>query len=905
MKKLVVLDGSSLTHRAFHALPLLTTTTGIFTNAVYGFINMLYKVVRQEQPDFLGVAFDKSRDTFRRQEYAAYKANRKATPDELRPQFPLIKKILGAMRIPVLELDGYEGDDLIGTLVKQAEDEGLEVLVVTGDRDMLQLVSSRTKALITKKGISELEVFTPEQVYQKFGIWPEQVTDLKGLVGDQSDNIPGVPGIGEKTAVRLLNRFGSLEGCLENLEQITGKPGKLLAQYRQQALLSKKLATLDTAVPVRVCFSDLELEPPDYEELLHLFQELEFKSLIRSLQEEMPATGASVKEVGPVARISRPDELEALLTYVLREGEVALSLLPPGRSPLKTVLRSLGLAWRGGAALVELPAEAESGERMRGLLGRFLADPACRKWCHDAKGEMLICRRNGLELVGVDGDTMLAAHLLNSSLSSPALEEIHLKYLNQGISIDDKDPLNSAIRAQAILSLWPLLRQELEKEDLWELYADLELPLSGVLAVMEFQGVRLEMAELDRMSREFGERLDELVCEIHRLAGGEFNINSPKQLGEVLFERLKLPVLKKTKTGYSTDAGVLERLAEYHPIAERLLEYRVLSKLKSTYVDGLRALIDPQTGRVHTTYNQTITATGRLSSTEPNLQNIPIRMELGRKIRRAFVPSEPDWLILAADYSQIELRVLAHMSHDEELIKAFRDGEDIHTMTAATVFGVSPEQVTPEMRRRAKGVNFGIIYGITDYGLSRDIGVSREEAAAYISEYFRRYPGVEVFIRETIAKAREEGFVRTLLKRRRFLPDLLSSNRNLRSFGERTAVNTPIQGSAADIIKLAMLRISRALEKQGLRARMILQVHDELIFELPGEELSRLVPLVRQGMEQVVKLEVPLEVDIEVGPNWYDLVKLEEYQYHARTAGSGDHNLLTETTIGGPQDPEG
>lgn len=887
MKKLVILDGNSLAHRAFHALPLLTTTTGLFTNAVYGFTNMLQKVVRQESPDYLVVAFDKSRPVFRIQEYADYKAHRKVMPEELRPQLPLIKKVLRALRIPVLELEGYEADDLIGTVVKAAEKECLHVLIVTGDQDVLQLVSDKTHALITRKGISELERFTREEVRRKFGIEPEQFADFKGLVGDVSDNIPGVPGIGEKTAAKLLQEYGSLENCLNNMERLPKKISELLTRYKDQALLSKRLATIDTSVPVSFNFLDLRVEQPDYEALISVFQELEFKSLLKSIEAEVPLAFKSFSaEDRDIPVIREPDMMRPLIDEIKKEGKLSIFVEKGSTSPMRCSLKYLGLAWGNKAAVVEFAADGAKRAGLLRCLEDVLSDESCEKWCHDAKAEMLICSRHGVELKGVSGDTMLAAYLLNPALSNPTLEEITLKYLNQAVTFPSTaDDLRAvAQRALAIQRLWPVLSSELEREGLNFLFKDLELPLSRVLAKMEKTGVKLDVEQLEEMSKEFGEQIEALTQEIYRLAGETFNINSPRQLGVVLFEKLKLPVIKKTKTGYSTDAEVLEALAQYHEIAAKLLEYRQLVKLKSTYIDGLRNLINPETGKVHTTFNQTITATGRLSSTEPNLQNIPVRMELGRKIRRAFVPSEDGWLILSADYSQIELRILAHMSQDPALLEAFRRGEDIHTMTAANVFGVAPEDVTPEMRRKAKGVNFGIIYGITDYGLARDIGVSREEAALYIANYFRKYPGVERFIKETIARAREEGCVYTLFKRRRFLPDLLSSNRTVRAFGERTAINTPIQGSAADIIKLAMLRIDRELEEKGLRARMLLQVHDELIFELPAEEISVVVPLVRNGMENVVKLDVPLEVEIEIGPNWYDLMALEEY--NARVAGS-------------------
>ncbi|NPV28419.1 MAG: DNA polymerase I [Firmicutes bacterium] len=886
MKKLVILDGNSLAHRAFYALPLLTTTTGLYTNAVYGFTNMLQKVVRLEEPDYLAVAFDKGRVTFRHQDFEAYKAHRKGTPEELRPQFPLIKKILRAFRIPILEIEGYEADDLIGAVVRAAEAEGIETLIVTGDRDMLQLVTEKTTTLITRKGISELERFTKEGVRARYGVEPEQIPDLKGLVGDPSDNIPGVPGIGEKTAVKLLQKFGSIENCLNHLEELPKKIGALLKDYGDQAILSKKLATIDPNVPIKVSFSDLAVCRPDYEELIAAFQELEFKTLLKNLQPELPALDTAACPGAASSRIIEgPQDLLPLVEEIKRAGRVAVSTDRGSLPPLRAPLTRLGLAWGEEAgATVELPRDPALRKEMLSCLGGLLADPACTKLCHDAKAETVIWARHSIAIRGIAGDTMLAAYLLNPASSNPTLEEISLKYLNQVLAFSDSDPATPGRRALAVYNLWPALEAELHAAELLPLFRDLELPLSGVLARMELAGVKLDVNQLEEMSREFGRQLDALTEEIYDLAGESFNINSPRQLGQILFEKLKLPVMKKTKTGYSTDAAVLEELALYHEIAAKLLEYRQLMKLKSTYIDGLRSLISLETGKVHTTFNQTITATGRLSSTEPNLQNIPIKMELGRKIRRAFVPSVPGWLILAADYSQIELRILAHMSRDENLLDAFRRGEDIHTRTAAEVFGVSPELVTPDLRRRAKGVNFGIVYGITDFGLARDIGVSREEAHAYIENYFRQHPGVKRFIQETIARARERGYVSTLLKRRRFLPDLLSSNRAVRAFGERTAINTPIQGSAADIIKLAMLRIDRAIQEKGLQARMLLQVHDELVFELPPEEIPVLVSLVREGMEKAMELLVPLEVEIKIGPNWYDLVKVEEYD--ARTARS-------------------
>jgi len=881
MEKLLILDGNSLLHRAFHALPLLSTTTGQFTNAVYGFMNMLQKLVRDEKPDYLAVAFDRGKVTFRHQKYEDYKANRKATPDELRPQFPLIKKILRALRIPVLELDGFEGDDLIGAVVRAAEKKGLDVVIVTGDRDLLQLVSEHTRALITRKGISDLECFTPDVVKKKYGVDPAQIPDLKGLKGDKSDNIPGVPGIGQKTAVQLLTQFKSVEECLANMDDLPSRAANSLQEYTDQALLSKTLATLATDVPIEIDFSDFKVEQPDYEALISIYQELEFKSLLKNLQDELPQSviDSFCPAESECLIVSTVSGLVSLLAELKEVSEFALCFDRDGDSvsPHHAPLTRLGFAWgEESYATVIFSAQPESREKMLALVSELFSDSECKKLCHDAKAEIIMCRRYGLDLQGIIGDTMLAAYLLNSSVTDPKLDEITLKYRNQVVTFDENEQ-GVAQRALAVWQLWPILRENLNNDELDALFYDLELPLSGVLAQMELTGVKLDIKQLEEMSGELEKQLTALTEEIYALAGEEFNINSPKQLGHILFEKLNLPVIKRTKTGYSTDAEVLEKLVPHHDIAKHLLAYRQLTKLKSTYIDGLRNLVDKESNKVYTTFNQTSTATGRLSSTEPNLQNIPIKMELGRKIREAFVPSEPGWLILTADYSQIELRVLAHMSRDERLIADFLHGEDIHTRTAATIFGVEQDDVTPDLRRRAKGINYGIIYGITDYGLARDVGVSREEAALYIANYFRNYAGVKRFIDETIATARERGYVLTLLKRRRYLPDLLSSNRNVRSFGERTAINTPIQGSAADIIKLAMLKIDKELRGNDLQARMLLQVHDELVFELPSEEAEILIPLVRTGMENVIKLIVPLEVDIEIGPNWYDLEKVERY----------------------------
>ncbi|MDD4360695.1 MAG: DNA polymerase I, partial [Syntrophaceticus sp.] len=730
--------------------------------------------------------------------------------------------------------------------------------------------TEQTKALLTRKGISDLECFTPERVQEKYGIDPAQIADYKGLKGDQSDNIPGVPGIGAKTAAKLLKQLPSLEECLANLDKLPAKTAAQLRKYEDQALMSKRLATLAENVPVKVDFTELKREEPDYEALINIYQQLEFKTLLKNVQCEMPSHLTAPDEFKNYSLVKTIPELTEIVEKIKAAGEFAFYFEQQGISSHQAPLSVLGVAWGDSCAAISFPEGAKEQGKFLITLDEIMADPDCVKMCHDAKAELIICKRHGLEIKGIKGDTMLAAHLLNSSLSNPDLDELSLKHLNQVVNFA-QDEKGAAQRATIIKQLWPILIEALKGDDLEDLFYKLELSLSAVLAKMEFQGVKLDLARLGEMSIDLGKQLLTLTEDIYFLAGEGFNINSPKQLAHILFEKIKLPVIKKTKTGYSTNAEVLEKLAPLHPMPAKLLEYRQLAKLKSTYVDGLQSLVDTRTGKVHTTFNQTITATGRLSSTEPNLQNIPIRDELGRKIRQAFIPSEPGWVLMAADYSQIELRVMAHMSQDSRMLDDFRHGEDIHTRTAASIFGVAQEDVTPELRRKAKGVNFGIIYGITDYGLARDVHVSREEAGQYIENYFLHYPGVKRFIDQTIIDAREKGYVQTLFNRRRYLPDLLSSNRNVRAFGERTAVNTPIQGSAADIIKLAMLRIHQELQEKGLMARLLLQVHDELIFELPAKELESLVSLVRSGMENVVELDVPLNVDIEAGHNWNDM----------------------------------
>jgi len=870
---ILVIDGNSLAHRAFHAIPLLSNSEGIITNAAYGFTTMLFKVLKERDPELVAVAFDKGKMTFRHDRYTEYKMHRKATPDELRPQFPLLKDILKAMQIPIFEVENYEADDIIGTIVSEAEKKGLNCLILTGDRDILQLVSPRTTVLHTKKGISQLEEYNIEKVKSKFGVDPEHFADLKGLMGDPSDNIPGVPGIGQKTAAKLLQEFHTVEELIKRKEEIPARWRNKLEEFSDQAILSKELATITRQVPVEINIESCRWKGPNYPQLLKIFSRLEFKSLIKNIVEEIEEKPAKDKREKPrgletyrptYSIIKHPEELEDLKEKVKAAAEMALAV---ERQPGEKII-AVALTVAPGNNYY-LPIKKDG---IYTAFKNICSDPTIKKYCHNAKEIIHLFHHLGIPFAGLAFDTMVAAYLLNPGYAGLELSDLSLQHLN--IVLPPQQGENITAASESIFKLVEVFQVRLKENDLLKLYHDVELPLISILAEMEITGVAVDAPKLKKMSGELKEQIDKIAAEIYSLAGEKFNINSTRQLGQVLFEKLGLPVIKRTKTGYSTDAGVLEELAGIHPIVEKIVAHRQLVKLKSTYVDGLSHLINPKTGKLHTTFHQTVTATGRLSSAEPNLQNIPIRLEQGRKIRKVFMPEKPGNLILAADYSQIELRILAHMSADTVLMEAFYQEQDIHTRTAAEVFGVEMDQVTRDMRSRAKAVNFGIIYGMSEFGLSRDIKVSRAEAKRYIENYFARYTGVKRYIEETVAEARKKGYVTTILNRKRYLPDLFSPNRNVRNFGERTAVNTPIQGSAADIIKLAMVKTARKMTEANLQAKMILQVHDELIFDVPENELPTLIKIVRECMENAIVLNVPLVVDIKAGPNWYDVEKI-------------------------------
>lgn len=851
-KSLFLLDGNSLINRAFYALPPLTGKKGEPTNAVYGLTTMLLRLLDDYKPDQIMVAFDLSGPTFRHVQFEAYKAHRKGMPDELRSQIPLMKELLDKMGIPRLELQGWEADDLIGTAAKKAEQAGYRVFIVTGDRDSFQLISRQITVLFTKRGITDTEKLDPETLKASYGVTPEQVVDLKGLMGDSSDNIPGVPGVGEKTAKKLLETYGSLEGIYDHLEEIGGKLGERLREYKEQAFLSRELATIRCQAPVEI---DLELRPPrDDEAVRAIFQELDFRSLLARL----------------------PKEEETAAAPAAPGGDWDLSWTPVHDGNWQEFCGQLRTLQR---IFVSWASE-------RKLLMVLLAD---RIWA--VKGELLEQRltellpllenvevyatsgKELLHLIGPAGpvsiafDLELALYCLDPEKRWDLAAAAHFCEL-PAVDIDEQAPEYPAAQLRLMQAAAPRIEKRLKDDGLWFLYSEIELPLARVLADMEAQGILVDRARLKVISRELQASLDQLTERIYSEAGEEFNINSPKQLGVILFEKLGLPVLKRTKSGPSTSAEVLEELS-YHPLVAQVLEYRQVAKLKSTYTDALGDLISPVTKRLHTTFNQTVTATGRLSSTHPNLQNIPVRTEAGRRIREVFVAPEGSFLV-SADYSQIELRLLAHLAQDQALLEAFRLGADIHVQTASEVFGVPQDQVTDDLRTAAKAINFGIVYGISSFGLAKGINLTQAQAQKYIDSYFQRYPKVKEFLDGAVEQGRRDGYVTTLFGRRRYLPNLKSKNFALRSFAARTAMNSPIQGSAADIIKLAMLRVHAALRDQELKSKLLLQVHDELVLEVPEAELDQVARLLKKEMEQVWELDVPLVVDVYYGRNWRD-----------------------------------
>ncbi|SHG82811.1 DNA polymerase I [Thermosyntropha lipolytica DSM 11003] len=866
-EKLMLVDGNSLLFKAFYALPLLHNREGVFTNAVYGFLTMLNRVLEQENPTHVVVAFDKDKKTFRQEMYGDYKANRVAAPDELLGQFALIRQVLDALNITYLEQEGYEADDIIGTLSYKAEQRGIDTVIVTGDGDALQLVSDKVKVLMSRKGITDIAVYDEEEVKNKWGVEPYRLVEVKALMGDSSDNIPGVDGIGPKTAVKLIKEYGDLENLYAHIDEIKG--GKLAEKLKEQkdiAFLSRELATIKRNVDIAWDEEKFKRREPDWQVLKDLYQKLEFNSFLQALEKKgsglMPET--STLPSLEVREVKGEKEALELVQRAKREGEIALAFKADYHHPMWARIEDIFCAL--GKDVYRLHLDEE--EKIL-WLRPLLEDENIKKVVHNAKFMQVILSRYGVSLRGLKGDILLLSYVHDPALDAEDICQLFTRFL--GIRVEKSDiPLQVGM----FNDLYQVIYQETPAE-LIELLDRVEMPLSFILADMEMAGIKVDKRVLEELTAEFANRIKKYEEKIYTLAGGEFNINSPKQLGKVLFEDLGLKVVKKTKTGYATGVEVLEELYDQHEIIPYILGYRQLAKLKSTYTDALANLIHPVTGRVHTIFKQAQTVTGRLSSVEPNLQNIPVKMEEGRRIRKAFVACDEDHVLLSADYSQIDLRSLAHISGDEVLIDTFVKGIDIHRRTASEIFKVPLEKVDEELRRRAKAVNFGIIYGISDFGLARDTGVSRKEAREYIEKYLNSYPGVKRYMEEIVEMGKKYGYVETILKRRRYLPELNSPNKTLQALARRMALNTPIQGTSADIIKLAMLRIDEELKKRGLKAKMLLQVHDDLIFEVPRDELEETAALIKQGMENAIRLKVPLEVAIKVGPNWYDMQPLE------------------------------
>ncbi|CAA7602234.1 DNA-directed DNA polymerase [Acididesulfobacillus acetoxydans] len=991
MPRIVILDGNSLANRAFYALPMLTAADGRPTNVLHGFLTMLFRLQQEQVPDYWVVAFDKTKATVRIEQYAAYKAQRKATPEALRPQFGFLKEILGVLAVPILEYAGYEADDLIATVTAGAEERGWETLIYTGDRDALQLVSPRTTVFLTKKGISEVEAYDESALWERYELRPSQIIDLKGLMGDASDNIPGVPGIGEKTALKLLWQFGSVEETLNGCAQVSGKKlRQSLEDYAEQALLSKKLATMLKDVPVEFSLDEFVYRQPPYDRALKVLHDYDLRSVARlfagryggaagagsgagsvagsadrqqthrtnpaadsgivteggfgpaggALPEagpvpkggmapeqepvpargSVPAFGAAAEPLSPEPAGIRPGEegipaaerptgpgegredgwgehgeesrgerreehrvehreqypqewpetplgdkewLEIFQTWAETGAVLSLAYRFAGASPHWGQWQAWAIAAAGRTYRLE---KGKVSSRVEAAWSELLRDAAVEKVVVDYKALSSLLQQEGNALQGLRIDLSLGAYLLNSARTKFTPLDLVRDYFPQTEPFADLSG-----EAAALAQIWAKMEEELKHWELWALLKEVEEPLSPVLARMERTGLRVDLPQLESFGRELRGALKSLEQEIYEQAGEHFNINSTQQLGKILFEKMGLPPAKKTKTGYSTDAETLEELRAAHPLIGKILDYRQLNKLMSTYVNGLSAQV--RDGLIHTTFQQTVTATGRLSSTEPNLQNIPVRLEYGRRLRRVFEPGERGWVLLSADYSQIELRILAHYSQDPLLCESFALGQDVHTRTAAEVFGLPWQEVTPELRRRAKAVNFGLVYGLTDFGLARDLGIPRSEAKYYIEQYFARYHGVKEYLEGVVAKAKEEGQVRTLLKRLRRIPELYHPSRTQRRFGERIAMNTPVQGTAADIMKLAMIGVAERLREY--RADLLLQVHDELLVQVAPEELAEVSGILKEEMENALPLSVPLTVECKSGPNWYEMKPLD------------------------------
>lgn len=880
-EKILLIDGSSLIFRAFFAIRNLTTKDGISTNGVYGFLNMYRKALEIINPDYICVAFDKSGPTFRNKDYEEYKANREKTPPELSHQFGILKDVLDSMNVKHIDMNEYEADDILGTISRIANNQGIESYMLTGDRDYFQLVDANSKVLYTKKGISELEIFDVEKILEKYEVSPEDLIEIKGLMGDKSDNIPGVPGIGEKTAIKLIKEYKNIEGIYENLENIAGKKLRQnLEENEVQAYLSRKLGKIYTSVPLEYELKDFRRVEPNKSELYEKFRRLEFNTFMKEYSNDDEQIHFEQVDMNIAVD---DDDIENVVKEIKEDGIFYWNILIDGENYIENRGEFLGLKGKSNSIfLINLRTDSEKTSKIKVLF----ENPKIKKIGFDVKKSMYLLEKFNIRIEENYEDLMLAQYLLDPSRGNYTIEELSRIYLEKEIKSEEEylgkgksrknyqdisDQVNEILSGQlkTIEDTFLILLEKIEEIEMHDLYNFIEIPLIRVLADMESTGFLVRVQELERQDKIISAKVDELEKKIYELAEIEFNINSPKQLGEILFEKLGLPSIKKTKTGYSTDAEVLEKLKKSHEIVEFILEYRGLKKLKSTYIDGLYPYIRDD-GRIRSIFRQTVTATGRISSIEPNLQNIPIRTEEGRLIRKAFVSSK-DHLLLAADYSQIELRVLAALSMEKNMLEAFEKGIDIHRKTASEVFHVEVDEVTNRQRSEAKAVNFGIVYGISDYGLSRDLDIPRKIAKEYIDKYLESYPNIHEYMNNIVIDAKAQGFVETIFHRRRYIPELNSKNFTIRSFGERIALNTPIQGSAADIIKVAMVKVYDRLKKEKMKSKLILQIHDELVIEVHKDEVEQVKKLLKEEMETAVKLPVNLIVDMDIGDSWYEV----------------------------------
>lgn len=900
--KIMILDGNSLLFRAFYAMPPLKTKKGQYTNAVYGFLSMLYKLLDTYSPEYICVAFDPKKPSFRHEQYKDYKATRAKAPNELVEQFQLIRDVLDVHNIKCIEIDGFEADDVAGTFANAAEEHGAEVYLVTSDKDYLQLIDDNTKVILTKKGVTNTEEMDVQAMSDTYGISPAQFVDLKALMGDQSDNIPGVGGIGEKTALKLIQEYGSLDRIYENIDSIKGKLKEKLEADKMQAYMSQTLARIIRDIPIEFDIDEYRIQKPDSKKLLSLYDELEFRTFKKRVAEDdinseaqmsMFDSGMTdstkpgfIQNKIDIIYIDKDEDIRAAVNNILSSKKFALKFLFDSERALFSKSVAVGVSDSNNIYYIDL--EKIDEKKALGILKDIFEREDVQVTGHSIKNEVIYLMKKNIELNNISFDSEIGKYLLEPSESSYSIDKIAYEYLNEEIP-SENDILGTGKKRlsfkeldlekrknylynylSTVINAEKQIADEIESLEMTELFKIIELPLIEVLAYMEFVGFKVDISVIDSLGVHFQEKIAALEKEIYEKAGENFNINSPKQLAVILFEKLGLPVIKKTKTGISTDAEVLDRLKSEHEIVSLIVEYRQMVKLNSTYVEGLKNVVSSITGRVHSSFNQTIAATGRISSTEPNLQNIPTRTEEGRELRKAFI-ADDGYVLCDADYSQIELRVLAHLADEQNLIGAFANSEDIHTKTASQVFHVSMEEVTPEMRSRAKAVNFGIVYGISDYGLSRDLSIPRKEAKLYIDNYLNYFSNIDKYMKNIVEQGKQDGFVTTYFGRRRNIPELASRNFNIRSFGERIALNTPVQGTAADIIKAAMVGVYKRLKNNKMKSRLILQVHDELIIEAYEPELEEVKKILKEEMENVVDtFKVQLKSDVNVGRSWYE-----------------------------------